>query len=301
MIRHSSGIAPFRHLIALALALALALAAPLLAVMPPAAAGSLTLMNTTDLVAYQGSAPAPFFPGPNPYVAQQAIGSEFTTPELTVSATLLTNGSTQLTFDFETAFSGYETINGVTIQAADVFLQPISGGPLFGISLGDQAQNGGVQAGFYQVQSAATSQSIWAARPSFYYGGAIATSAQYLPGQAGYSAAPIDTVITAGTLLSHAAVAMTAASLGWYNIDASVVLTPQQSALFAAGFDVLWGAGDCGNGAFETEVPSIPVMEPASFLLLVTGIAGSIYAKRKKGFFLKKEAKTFAGLSRTRH
>jgi hypothetical protein len=268
-----------------------------LAIPLPACAGSLTVFNTTDIVAYQGAAPTPYFPGPNPYVAQQPIGSEFTTTELTISANDLANGAVALNFVYATQFSGHEVIDGVAIGAADIFLQPIAGGAAYGISLGDQLGNGGLSAGFYQVQSAATSQSIWSQRQSFIYGGAIAATTQFEPGVAGYNASAVPTVITSGMLLGGAAVAITETGLGWYSLDASIVLTAQQAALFAPGFDVLWGTGDCGNGAFLADVQELPVMEPASFLVLVTALGFSAGEKGRKRFFLKKEAKTLAWLS----
>jgi hypothetical protein len=265
------------------------LAAALLALMlpNPAEAGSLTVFNSTDLVAYQGSAPAAYFGGANPYVAQQAIGNDFTTTSLTLQAQQGTNGDVTVDFDYITQFSGSETTAGVTVSAADIFFQPAGGaqagnGFTYGIALGDQAGNGGLAAGFYQVQSDATSQSIWSARGGFIYGGAVAPTASYEPGQPGYGALSIPTVITSGQLLGGASVAITEVSAGWYSVDASTTMSAQQAALFAQGIDVIWGTGDCGNGTFLAELPGLPISEPGSLILLVSALGWTSAVRRRR-------------------
>jgi hypothetical protein len=78
------------------------------------------------------------------------------------------NGDVTVDFSYLTRFSGHETIDGVTVNYADIFLGVPGAGsiPDFidAIALGDQAQNGGLAAGLYTVTASETSQAIWGMR-----------------------------------------------------------------------------------------------------------------------------------------
>jgi hypothetical protein len=237
----------------------------------PAVAGTLSFANTTPLVAYSGTAPAPFFSGANPYVGTSAIGSDFTTSTLTLQATPAASGSVSISMTYLSQFSGTETVGGQTVAAADIFLQPAgTNGFSYAIAMGAQAN--GLAAGFYTVLSDETSQQVWSARPGFIYGGAVASSTAYLPGQPGYSAMPMPTVLTAGTRLSGALITTVAEGQGWYAWNIAVTLAAGDVAVFDHGFDIFWGTADCANGAFLVDVPPLPVREPASTLTLVTAL-----------------------------
>lgn len=142
----------------------------------------------------------------------------------------------------------------------------------YAISLGEQLQNGGLAAGFYSVSADATSQDIWTSRPAFIFGGAYGDSHAFAPGQAGYSAAAAPTVLTAGQYLSSASIAETSLGQGWFQLDAQISMTPAQAALFANGIDVFWGTGDCANGAFLAEFSGLPMPEPCSAAVLLSGL-----------------------------
>ncbi len=258
----------------------------LLALLPlPAMAGSDTIANTTDVVAYTGNDPNAYFGGSNPYVSSGSIGSTFDTSSMTIVADWASGGNMTLSLEFTTSFPGSMTENGVTTQLADIFLRPgnmgySSSAFTYGISMGDQSANGGQAAGLYKVTTDATSQQIWSSRSQFVYGGAYTNTTAYAPGDAGYSAYAAPTVITSGHKMANALISTTALSPGLYQVDATVTLTPAEAALFSGGFNVFWGTGDCANGPLMVYVPDIPVMEPASLLLLIVG-SGFVMAKRR--------------------
>ena len=258
------------------------LASGLCGLAAPARAGSLTVLNDTAIAAYSGTAPAAYYGGSNPYVSTSAIGNDFTTSSLTMQTVAAAGGAVDVTFSYTTQFAGTEMVNGVQVGAADIFLAGASGVFSYGIALGDQAQNGGVAAGFYQVQSAATSQQIWGGRAGFVYGGGIAANTQFQPGQAGYAVTAMPTVITAGRLLSGATVGTVSEGQGWNQWNVSVQLTQSEAAMFGQGMSIFWGTADCANGAFLANVPELAVPEPASLFILATAAGGVIFWRRKK-------------------
>ena len=253
----------------------------------PAHAGSVTVMNDTALVAYSGYAPAAYFSGSNPYVGTTAIGSGFATSSLTVQAAPDIGGAVDVTFSYLSQFAGTQTVNGVEVAAADIFLAPGGGAFTYGISLGDQAQNGGVGAGFYQVGSAETSQQIWGGRSGFTYGGGVAPTTQFQPGQAGFSMTAMPTVITSGQYLSGAGIATIAVGQGWYNWNVSIEMTVSQAALFDQGFNVFWGTADYANGAFLANVSAHDVPEPPSAAIMLGGglLVLALSRRRRVGHF----------------
>jgi hypothetical protein len=249
------------------------LIAGLFACAPGALATTMTVDNTTDVVAYLGTKVTAYYPGPNPYVGGP-IGEDFSTGSLSVQTSEIAGGLA-VSFDYITNFPGQVTQDGVQAADADIFIRPGNDGyaaaPFtYGISLGAQGANGGLTAGFYAVQGMETSQALWSGRSGFTYGGAYTSTAAYLPGHAGYAAFAAPTVITAGQLLSAASVSTRALGGGLYDVDASLVLNGAEADILEGGFDVFWGTADCGNGSFLAEFPKFSVMEPASFLLLVT-------------------------------
>ena len=240
-----------------------------------ARAGSITMVNTTDITAYQGNSPVAYFGGANPYVAQSPIGTDFTTSSLTIQTTTAAAGVV-VDFRYLTQFSGTETLNGQLINNADIFLNTGGGygtpGFTYAISLGDQSTNGGLKAGFYSVGADATSQDIWSSRPAFIFGGAYGSSHTFQPGQPGYSANAAPTVLTAGQYLSGASISEISVGQGWYQLDAKITMTASQAAMFANGIDVFWGTGDCANGAFLADFSGLPMPEPCSAAILISGL-----------------------------
>jgi hypothetical protein len=91
-------------------------------------AGTVTTSNETALVAYSGAAPTPYFSGSNPYVATGSIGTDFATSTLTVQASAPINGKVDVTFTYLSDFAGTQTVNGVQVAPADIFLSPGSSG-----------------------------------------------------------------------------------------------------------------------------------------------------------------------------
>ncbi len=249
----------------------------------PAAAGSITVANTTAITAYQGNAPAAYFGGANPYVAQSSIGTDFQTTSLTVQTTDVGN-NVVVDFAYTTQFPGSEIIDGATVSNADIFFAAGNSygaqGFTYAISLGAQTQNGGLAAGFYSVNSAATSMDIWSPRTQFIFGGAYGASAAALPGQPGYTAYAAPTVLTSGNFLSNAAISEDAIGGGYYLLDAQITMTAAQAAQFSNGMDVFWGTGDCGNGAFLAELSALPMPEPCSAAILASGLF-YVVARRK--------------------
>lgn len=233
------------------------------------------MTNNTDITAYQGLSPAAYFGGTNPYVAQAPIGADFTTGSLTMQATAEGSGVV-VDFQYLTQFPGTETFGGQIVSNADIFLNAGGGygapGFTYAISLGDQSQNGGVAAGFYSVAADATSQDIWSSRPAFIFGGAYGGSHAFQPGQSGYSATAAPTVLTAGQYLSAANITETSVGQGWFQLNAQITMTPAQAAMFADGIDVFWGTGDCANGAFLAEFSGLPMPEPCSAALMISGL-----------------------------
>jgi sugar/nucleoside kinase (ribokinase family) len=72
--------------------------------------------------------------------------------------------------------------------------------------------------------------------------------------------------------LGNAVITGAARGDGWFDLDAQITLTPAQAALFATGMDVFWGTGDCANGAFLAQLSALPMPEPCSFAVLVSGL-----------------------------
>ena len=249
-------------------------------------AGSLTTQNTTALTAYQAGTPTPYFSGPNPYVAQAPIGTEFETDSLTLQATAGTGGDVTLDLQYLTRFSGSEAVDGVSVTYADIFLgnAAASGtnGYAYAISLGDETRNGGLDAGFYSVATDKMSQAIWGSRSEFVYGGAYGASAAAMPGQAAYKAIAAPTVLTAGARLAGAVITQTAIGEGWYTLDARILMTPAEAAYFNQGIDVFWGTGDCANGAFMAAFSGLPMPEPCSAALLASGLFYLLMRRRSR-------------------
>ncbi len=258
-----------------------------------ARASTVTIQNTTDVVAYGTGSSA----GPTDYFGSSAvgsgpIGSNFGTSQLAYTTTLLANNLYSIDLQYTTLFSGYESLNGQQIYYPDIFLRSTESGysnaPFnYAISLGDEKANGGLSAGFYSVSSYLTSQQVWSGRSGYVYGGQYTNSIAYQPGTPGYSGYNAPVVLTAGTQLAGAAVT-TGQSGSAYTVSAQITLTAAEAAGFIDGADVFWGTGDCANGAFLAEVsptgggsPTGVVPEPAALLLVGVGV-GCIGLVRRK-------------------
>ncbi len=260
-----------------------------------ARAGTVMVQNTTDNVAYNSGpdgGPADYYANGTSAVGAGAVGgANFNTSQLAVTTSLLANGTVALDLQYTTLFSGSETIGSASVSYADIFLRSSAAGysaaPFdYAISLGDQLANGGVSAGLYAVSSYLTSQQIWSGRSGFVYGGQYAGSAAVQPGHAGYAAYSAPTVLTSGTSLASAAVTDTQAGNG-YVVDVKMALSAAEAAVFAKGYDVFWGTGDCANGSFLASLPSVTggvsqVPEPATLGVLGAGLLGLVAVRRRK-------------------
>jgi hypothetical protein len=157
------------------------------------------------------------------------------------------NGSSA-TLNYDTAFSGTDTVNGYKIGYADIFFGGIGAG--YAISLGGETGNGGVsQAGVYAVSSEASSKQLWGGRSGTTYGQG------FNGGQTAY------TVVTGGSFLEGVTISDTLMANGQYDLAISLANLPIDlvQAFENGSLTAFWGTGDCANGAFVT------VPEPASY------------------------------------
>ncbi len=266
-----------------------------------ARASTVTVQNTTDVVAYNdGSSPGPTDYYGNSAVGSTSIGANFETSSLAYTTTLLASGNYSVNLQYTTLFSGSETLNGQQIYYPDIFLRtPDSGystAPFdYAISLGDETKNGGLAAGFYAISGASnylTSQQVWSSRSGFTYGGQYTNTAAYQPGAAGYVGYNAPVVLTSGKKLGAAAITTGQAGSA-YTLSAKITLTAAEAAGFIDGADIFWGTGDCANGSFLADFtagggggPTGVVPEPAALLLVGVGIGciGLIRRKQQASF-----------------
>ena len=249
-------------------------------------ADSITVANTTDNVAYVSNpngGPYNFYNGGTSAVGPGGVGDEFDTSQLAITATATTNGNYSVDLQYTTLFAGSETVGGASVYYPDIFLRSNAAGysnaPFdYAISLGTQGANGGVAAGFYQNPSYLTSQQVWANRPGYIYTGQYTNTAAYQPGQSGFNGYNAPTVITGGTNLGAVQVSTGQTIGSSYVVDVQLTLTAAEAAVFANGFDVFWGTGDCANGSFLASVAGMTgftdtsIPEPATLLLLAAGL-----------------------------
>ena len=262
-------------------------------------ASTVTVQNTTDVVAYSdGSSGSPTDYYGNSAVGSTSIGSNFETSSLAYTTTLLANGNYSVDLQYTTLFSGSETLNNQQIYYPDIFLRtPDSGysnAPFdYAISLGDETKNGGLAAGFYAISGASnylTSQQVWSGRSGFVYGGQYTNTTAYQPGAAGYVGYNAPVVLTSGTKLGAAAITTGTAGSA-YTVSAQITLTAAEAAGFVDGADIFWGTGDCDNGAFLADFapaggggPTGVVPEPAALLLVGVGLGCIGLVRRKQAF-----------------
>ncbi|MGE3333405.1 MAG: hypothetical protein AB7I36_07170 [Rhodospirillaceae bacterium] len=170
--------------------------------------------------------------------------------------------------------------NGSDLGAhyADIFIDTATPDTVdsfgYSIALGYQSMSPGL----YTNGSSQFSNDIWSGTSNI-YGGA----AQLKTGEAGFDPAMALTPsvrLTGGSQLAGYAVSTTQTSLGGGLFDLTVEIASADLSLFDA-FDLFWATADCANdviwGSFVTAsgTPSeTPVPAPASFALLLAGLAG---------------------------
>lgn len=273
-----------------------------------AAAGSVTLDNTTEVESYNGSSPTNGFFGSGDYWGSNIGQPTYNTP----SATITYVGNV-VNIVFQTGlYKGTDTTydtpqyGNVTVDAADIFLKsgggsniPAPGGFNIGISLGFDAADGGLTAGLYDVTSEKTSTQIWGSRTQFDYGGAFSTAGKCAVNQASCSTAGASelapTVITGGTadggvggvlVQTFSTPPVGASTTGTLDVQ----LTGETAAgdlalaqLFGNNFDLFWGTGDCSNAPIWGNVAALNnVPEPSSLALLATAGFGFRIMRRRK-------------------
>ncbi len=260
-----------------------------------AQASTIIIQNTTDNVAYStgtNGGPDGFYNGSD--VGSAPVGSNFATSQLALTTTLLTSGNYAIDLQYSTLFAGAESVGSASVYYPDIFLRSSAAGysnaPFdYAISLGDEGANGGMSAGLYSVSSYLTSQQVWSSRPGYIYTGQYTNSATAQPGQTGYAGYNAPVVATTGTQLASAAINTTQQADSSYLLDVQLTLTPAQAAIFANGFDIFWGTGDCANGSFLASVaamagagtPASLVPEPATLLLLAAAATTLITLRRR--------------------
>jgi hypothetical protein len=214
----------------------------------------------------------------------QDPGHGFNTDRLVASLTK-SRHTTTLHLSYYTTFNG----NDLTARYADIFLgntaNPDSLG--YGISVGDEAANGGLNTvGFYQLTGASSyknSTQIWASKTSYIYGG------KYKGFDNQFHLAPV--VITNSATQNNAFTAVTHLGVASgdptypYRVDVTLSASNQDfNALFGNALSVFWGTGDCSNDAIIARLSPIPrIPEPMTLAIFGTGLAlAAIMLRRRK-------------------
>lgn len=272
---------PRQHFAALAFATALGFA-------PAAFAAPIISGDTMDTAATQGGADYAGYSTSN-FENRSAGGRHwgdeiansshrFDTSQITVNR----NDSTKtLTITMRTRFDGSD----LGAKFADIFIDTSTPGTpdTFGyaIALGHQTMGSGL----YTHASSATSNDLWSGTSNI-YGGA----AQLKTTEAGYDASmAIDPVVrlTGGTQLTDYSVSSSLHSAGGGLYDLTIDIAALTDLSLFNAFDLFWATADCANdvvwAAFETLTAppgETPVPAPASFVLLLAGLAGFGALKR---------------------
>lgn len=196
-------------------------------------------------------------------------------------------GTVTLDLKYYTSFNGDDQ----GAHYADVFLSKADSTPFsfdYGISLGNQATNGGKSTtGFYNVTSSTTetSREIWSSRSGTYGGKFKGTDGNWYD-----SPVVVDASATthAGftTYVTETNQGTTPDDPGFkYLVDVKLVASATDfNALFSGGMSIFWGTADCSNDAIQAIIAYAPVHvpEPVTLSLFSAGVVGAAVLRRRR-------------------